>query len=317
MKPAPAPAPDPTVWTRSQDPEGKPRQQDQSRQQHPATKPTEAPAKPATPPPIAPAKAPTSSVPDRPQDPKHPQIESRQEAQAVATEVTIAKHVEEEKKRKARSRAARRDESPAAVGRRRTQQRRWKKVMEGAADAQRLAAQTDVRALLELKKTAADSAAQRGGAARRKALQAHTPSVYKNREEKRWQEALSHETPRPPPKATMEEVGEYKLGRALVVPVRFGEPIFENRQQIAEYLTEFSARNPLIDEKNQIAHLVVSWEADSVHPGAMVATADRMLRRLGIDSDENRVVALAHLDGQHAHLHLLVGRTRSDGGMDG
>lgn len=186
--------------------------------------------------------------------------------------------------------------------------------MEGAADAQRLAAQTDVRALLELKKTAADSAAQRGGAARRKALQAHTPSVYKNREEKRWQEALSHETPRPPPKATMEEVGEYKLGRALVVPVRFGEPIFENRQQIAEYLTEFSARNPLIDEKNQIAHLVVSWEADSVHPGAMVATADRMLRRLGIDSDENRVVALAHLDGQHAHLHLLVGRTRSDGG---
>lgn len=204
--------------------------------------------------------------------------------------------------------------NPAAAGRRRAQARAWKQRAAKAKGERQQHAEREGKALLREQVAARDAAAQRGGAARRAALQARTPATVRSREHARWEQALAHEHRRPPPRGVMEQAGEYVAGRAVLIPMLADEPVFASRKDIEAYLTEHATLNPNIRTKHQVAHLVASWEAASVHPGAAAATAARLCARIGIDPQQQHVVTLLHLDGQHAHLHILAARVREDGG---
>jgi hypothetical protein len=154
----------------------------------------------------------------------------------------------------------------------------------------------------------------RGGAARRAALQARTAGAVVSREQARWNAALAHERIEQPRTGAIE-AGEYACGaRATVVPLSAPEPDFHSAGEIATYLNKFAARNPHIKNRHQVAHLAVSWAGQDVSASAAAATAARMLTRLGIDVARQPVVCLMHHDTDHTHMHLLVGRVRSDGG---
>lgn len=209
--------------------------------------------------------------------------------------------------------AAQRDRC-AAASRQRARRRVWGRQMrKAAADMQAMAAD-QARFLRSIQIAARDAAAQKGCAARRAALQARTDSGRKAYEQARWAAALAHEVVREPPRGVLEEMGEYHAGRAVVVPVLPDEPRFANRGEISSYLTEHAALNARIRTQHQVAHLVVSWAAETIHPGAAAATAARMCARIGIDPQRQRVVSVMHLDGKHAHMHILAARVRDDGG---
>jgi hypothetical protein len=93
-----------------------------------------------------------------------------------------------------------------------------------------------------------------------------------------------------------------------------GAPAFATRKEMVRWLTADADKNYRIKEKHQVAHIVASWSAAAVDTGSMAATASRLLARVGIDPLAQRVVVVAHLDGPHAHLHIMAARVRSDGG---
>ncbi len=60
-----------------------------------------------------------------------------------------------------------------------------------------------------------------------------------------------------------------------------------------------------------VYHLSLAWDpSDHVNRAQMVAVADRVLRKLGLD--EHQALLVAHRDTEHPHLHLMVNRVHPE-----
>lgn len=163
---------------------------------------------------------------------------------------------------------------------------------------------------------AAESEAVQAGKARRLALQARTTPAHRDRERGHWDQAIADHEPGPRAilSGTWEVVSGSAAGRAQWVslyPDR-EEMTAETTGQLARRLA--AARSSSIKPQHAVAHFVVSWRDDPTLAEA-VATARRLCARLGIDPEQQQVGAAMHHDGKSPHLHLLVARTRHDGGV--
>ena len=162
----------------------------------------------------------------------------------------------------------------------------------------------------------ADSEAASAGKARRLALQAVTTPAHRDRERGHWDQAIADYEPAPRTiiAGTWEVVAGPADGRSQWVsmyPDR-EELTPETSQQLARRLA--AGRSPRIKSQHAVAHFVISWRDDPTLAEA-VTTARRLCGRLGIDPEQQQIGAAMHSDGAACHLHLLVARTRTDGGV--
>lgn len=161
-----------------------------------------------------------------------------------------------------------------------------------------------------------DHVAAVAGAQRREALQAATPPRYRDHQRNRWDVAIS--THEPMLRASSDDLLEPEIGPegpaqwVSLTPELGLQP--EIMEQTIERLTRFKSQR--IKPQHATAHFVVAWApGDEVTPGEAIVTGRRLLARVGIDHLQQECAAYIHHDGATQHLHLVVARTRRDGGV--
>lgn len=161
-----------------------------------------------------------------------------------------------------------------------------------------------------------DHVASVAGAQRREALQAATTPRYREHQRNRWDVAIS--THEPLQRASSNDFLEPEIGPegpaqwVSLTPER--DLRHETVEQTIERLTRFKSQR--IKPQHAMAHFVASWEPEhEVTPGEAIVTGRRLLARVGINPLQQECAAYIHHDGATQHLHLVVARTRRDGGV--
>ena len=161
-----------------------------------------------------------------------------------------------------------------------------------------------------------DHVAAVAGAQRREVLQAATTPRYREHQRSRWDAAIAlHEPMR---RASTDDLLTPEIGPegpsqwVSLTPERDLQS--ETLEQTVGRLTRFKSQR--IKPQHATAHFVMAWEpGHEVTPGEAIVTSRRLLARVGIDPLRQECAAYIHHDGVTQHLHLVVARTRRDGGV--
>lgn len=193
------------------------------------------------------------------------------------------------------------------------QARQWTANRQRAWGRRARSAESDLREAL-------DAHTETNRAALRKAFQRGTPAVVKEASDVAWAETIAHEpretrwlvdTPTDPDLVRDQTVSDRVTKLDLLIERRsqgFGSGWEATAGRLARWVGERST-------DDAVAHMVVAWPPDKTPTmGEVLATSRRYLVRIGVDLTRQEVVGWVHHDREHAHLHIAIGRDRSDGG---
>jgi hypothetical protein len=101
------------------------------------------------------------------------------------------------------------------------------------------------------------------------------------------------------------------------------EPVFKNRAELIAFNQCFGTKKELIEQFNDVRmlnqkiqkpvmHIVLSLApGEQLEKGTLVEMASGCARQMGVD--KNQYIAVAHIDTNHQHLHIVANRVGCDG----
>jgi hypothetical protein len=165
-----------------------------------------------------------------------------------------------------------------------------------------------------------DNDLERDPVARRLAVQKATTATQKIGRDIQWEEAFAHEPrerreiyTRPADVPAWAEKTSERAWRISLTP-DVDHPPNETAKQTAARLDRH--RLPDSNKDTEVSHIVLSLPDNGRTPtlGEMVALCRRMGSRIGVDWNQQETAGFVHCDTGHWHVHMLIGRTRMDGG---
>lgn len=198
--------------------------------------------------------------------------------------------------------------------------RRWSQRSRQAKDAVvstlQQVEEMEVEAMAEV-----DRATKIDKVAHRKAVQVATLPEVKAKSDVVWEKTIAHETSKRRwtagwtsliPEICERSVRSVQIDLCPEVIPR--APVTASRRQTVEMIEEHRCESHA--KRNNTAHFILSWPHGVVPSVSEAAvSARRMCMRVGLDLHQQGSAAFLHYDRDHYHVHLLVGRSRLDGGL--
>ena len=198
--------------------------------------------------------------------------------------------------------------------------RRWSQRSRQAKDAiistTEQAQEIEVEAMAEV-----DRATRIDKVAHRKAVQAATLPAVKAKSDLVWEKTIAHETSHRRwidgwttliPEICERSVRSVQIDVCPELIARAHVSASRGKTVGMIEAHRFSTHA----KRNNAAHFIMSWPLGVVPTVSEVAvSARRMCMRVGLDLHQQGAAAFLHYDREHYHVHLIVGRSRLDGGL--
>lgn len=157
--------------------------------------------------------------------------------------------------------------------------------------------------------------------AHRKAVQASTLPAVRLKSDRVWEQTIAHESsPRRWIDVHTALIPEYCERSVRAVQIDLcpeAIPLAEvsaGRRKTVDMIEAY--RSPRHAKRYNAAHFILSWPVGVVPTLSEVAVSSRrMCMRVGLDLHQQGSAAYLHYDRDHYHVHVVVGRSRRDGGL--